>query len=62
MVLDAMTQFYGDEVEGFFVTGFPRDIVQAQGFEDRVSKNSKNIEIKSTNIFAIKQFMFSFEP
>ena len=23
--------------EGFFITGFPRDIIQAQGFEEKVN-------------------------
>ena len=26
----------GELIEGYFVCGFPRDIVQAQGFEERV--------------------------
>ena len=35
MVIEAMQ---GEpEAEGFFISGFPRDIVQAQGFEERVS-------------------------
>lgn len=35
LILDAMAQFRHSDVEGFFITGFPRDIVQAQGFEER---------------------------
>ena len=35
MVIEAMQS--EPEAEGFFISGFPRDIVQAQGFEERVS-------------------------
>lgn len=41
LILDAMAQFRHSDVEGFFITGFPRDIVQAQGFEERVRNSSK---------------------
>ncbi len=34
LVVEEMSQ--NPDVEGFFITGFPRDIVQAQGFEERV--------------------------
>ena len=35
MVIEAMQN--EPDAEGFFISGFPRDIVQAQGFEERVS-------------------------
>jgi adenylate kinase family enzyme len=40
MVLDAIQR--DPEAEGFFISGFPRDVVQAQGFEERVSSRKEN--------------------
>lgn len=34
LVMEEMSQHA--DVEGFFITGFPKDIIQAQGFEERV--------------------------
>ena len=35
--MDAVEKDSGsDPVEGYFVTGYPRDIVQAQAFEEKV--------------------------
>lgn len=37
-----MEEIYSsNDAEGFLIAGFPRDIVQAQGFEEKVRKSSK---------------------
>ena len=42
MILDYMDAVEKTEpnIEGYFVTGYPRDIVQLQAFEEKVSSRS----------------------
>ena len=57
MVIEAMQ---GEpDAEGFFISGFPRDIVQAQGFEERVSVYA---QIKFHTIWDVNKMLEFFDP